>query len=634
MRAFLKESLLPFLKEHFLIAIILAAITGAAVGWLQGLVSGILPSTEPPRCWIEEHWHAAFGSLPAANSGQFTVLVTRLAGDPDGSETKHLLGAFLGERGFRRLTTCHVIEIKGEDQNVAEQGAEAEADQLRAARGADLVLWGEVADRGALRVWLTGPTARADLKARPWVADKGVLEPAFQEHFALALQAVVLAALAPSIERREGKPTADLLRPLLPRLRNLVANPPVGLTADAKGSLLFAAAWGFESYGEQAGDKASLSEAVKAYYAALEELTRERAPLQWAMTQTNLGNALIALGELEGGTARLEEAVKAYYAVLEIFKREQAPLLWAMAQSNLGVALEALGERESGTARLEDAVKAYNAALEERKRELVPLDWAATENNLGNALARLGERESGTARLEDAVKAYNAALEERKRELVPLDWAATKNNLGFALLMLGQKLGQRENGTTLLKEAVAALRAALEERKRELVPLDWATTENNLGEALLALAQRENGTTLLAEAVVALRAALEERKRERVPLDWAMTQSNLGFALLMVGQRENGTALLEKAVAAFRAALEERKRELVPLDWALSFGGQGIALMLIADRTNDGTVAEVAVRQIQTAYETTRSGGQETWAAYFQAQLPAAHAIRDRLKSP
>ncbi len=34
-----------------------------------------------------------------------------------------------------------------------------------------------------------------------------------------------------------------------------------------------------------------------------------------------------------------------------------------------------------------------------------------TQNNLGNALETLGEREEGTARLEEAVAAYRAALE-------------------------------------------------------------------------------------------------------------------------------------------------------------------------------------------------------------------------------
>ena len=113
------------------------------------------------------------------------------------------------------------------------------------------------------------------------------------------------------------------------------------------------------------------------------------------------------------------------------------PLDWAVTQNNLGIALSTLGERESGTARLEEAVAAYRAALQEWTRERVPLDWAATQNNLGNALSRLGERESGTERLEEAVAAYRAALQEQTRERVPLDWAMTQNNLGDALRTLG-----------------------------------------------------------------------------------------------------------------------------------------------------------------------------------------------------
>jgi hypothetical protein len=54
--------------------------------------------------------------------------------------------------------------------------------------------------------------------------------------------------------------------------------------------------------------------------------------------------------------------------------------------------------------------------------------------------------------------------------------------------------------------------------------------------------------------------------------------------------------------------------------------------MLIADRANDAAMAESAVTQIETAYSTLRDGGQAPWAAEFQAQLPKAQAIRDRLK--
>ena len=204
--------------------------------------------------------------------------------------------------------------------------------------------------------------------------------------------------------------------------------------------------------------------------------------VQW---QVGALAALWRLGQRESGTARLEEAVQAYRAALEERTRERVPLAWAATQSNLGVALETLG-RESGTARLEEAVAAYRAALQEYTRERVPLDWAATQNNLGNALRTLGERESGTARLEEAVAACHSALEEQTRERDPLRWAGTEDSLGDAL----RALGERESGTSRLEEAVAAYRAALEEGTRERVPLGWATSFGNQGIAMMLIADR------------------------------------------------------------------------------------------------------------------------------------------------
>jgi tetratricopeptide (TPR) repeat protein len=106
-----------------------------------------------------------------------------------------------------------------------------------------------------------------------------------------------------------------------------------------------------------------LEEAVAAFHAALQEYTRERVPFAWAITQSNLGNALLTLGQREGGTAHLEQAVDAYRSALTEWTRERAPLQWAATQNNLGDALSILGEREGGTARLEKAVAAYQAAI-------------------------------------------------------------------------------------------------------------------------------------------------------------------------------------------------------------------------------------------------------------------------------
>jgi tetratricopeptide (TPR) repeat protein len=119
--------------------------------------------------------------------------------------------------------------------------------------------------------------------------------------------------------------------------------------------------------------------------------------------------------------------------------RERVPLDWAMTQNNLGNALQTLGARESGTARLEEAVASYRAALQERTRERVPLQWATTQNNLGNALMRLGERESGTARLEEAVAAYRAALEILENSDDEYDCEIARQNLRRIEAMLPEK---------------------------------------------------------------------------------------------------------------------------------------------------------------------------------------------------
>jgi tetratricopeptide (TPR) repeat protein len=134
--------------------------------------------------------------------------------------------------------------------------------------------------------------------------------------------------------------------------------------------------------------------------------------------------------------------------------------------------------------------------------------------------------------------------------------ADTRGSLLFNYALVQSTIGEQAGSNEALIQAAAAFRAALLEWTRERVPLQWATTQNNLGNALRTLGERESGTARLEQAVAAFRAALLEWTRERVPLQWATTQNNLGTALAILGDREIGTARLEQAVAAFRAALE------------------------------------------------------------------------------
>ncbi|MGA8169700.1 MAG: hypothetical protein WB816_02505, partial [Methylocystis sp.] len=68
---------------------------------------------------------------------------------------------------------------------------------------------------------------------------------------------------------------------------------------------------------------------------ALETYTRDRVPLDWAMTQNNLGNALLKLGEHESGTAALEEAWVAYDEALKEYTPEADPYRHSKVKGNL-----------------------------------------------------------------------------------------------------------------------------------------------------------------------------------------------------------------------------------------------------------------------------------------------------------
>jgi tetratricopeptide (TPR) repeat protein len=254
--------------------------------------------------------------------------------------------------------------------------------------------------------------------------------------------------------------------------------------------------------------------------------------------------------------------------------------------------------------RLEPIVKNLRPSFDADTRGSVLQSYALMRQTIG-------EQAGSNDDLIQAVASYRDALYEFRREHVPLDWARTQGNLGNALAILGE----REGNTARLEEAVATYRETLQEWTRERVPLQWAATKNNLGNALASLGERESGAARLEEAVVAYREALQERTRERVPLQWAMTQNNLGDALRNLGERGSGTARLEEAVVAFRETLQEWTRERVPLQWAATQNNLGNALSRLGERERSvAWLKEAVIAYRETLKEWTREQVPLDWA--------------------
>ncbi len=249
--------------------------------------------------------------------------------------------------------------------------------------------------------------------------------------------------------------------------------------------------------------------------------------------------------------------------------------------------LASLAEADLLALQWETAAANWNRAAE----VLVSFDAtasAALNCDAADQLSVFGQR-YGSGALDASVAAYRAALEVRTRDELPVDWATTQNNLGNALKTQGERLGGQA-GIELLADAVSAYRAALEVHARAELPVQWATTRNNLGNALQTQGARlggQPGIELLGEAVSAYRAALEVRTRDELPVDWATTTNNLGIALSTQGERlggQPGIELLGEAVSAFRAALEVYTRAELPVQWATTQNNLGIALSTQGER--------------------------------------------------
>ena len=319
-----------------------------------------------------------------------------------------------------------------------------------------------------------------------------------------------------------------------------------------------------KSQGDEFGDNATLAAAINVYRGCLLLVPRAQRPLDWAMTQDNLGKALSVLGERESRSAALDEAVSAFHAALEVRTRERAPRLWAMTQTNLGWALLLLGHRERRTA-LEEAVLAFRAALDVTTRDSMPFQWAAVQFGLSSALTELGARDGTTARLKEAISVSRAALEVVTRERAPRQWAGAQVDLGIAFTILGK----RESDLERLEEAVSFFRAALAVYTREREPVQWAIAQARLGAVLLLLGKGERGSERLEEAVSAFRASLEVRTRDGTPQFWAYSMDQLAIALAGLAVPTGDATRLQEAVTCMRGAVEvylqERNSPFLPI---------------------------------------------------------------------
>jgi hypothetical protein len=224
-------------------------------------------------------------------------------------------------------------------------------------RNADILIWGEVADANRL-LRLRFTTASSNSEAAKGYALTETLElPAgFGADFGAVLAAQAASGIRPVYDK-PGHALAGIIAPIVEKLRPLAEDPPASLPDDAKGSLWHAYAAGQKQLGEEKGDSARLMTAIAYYRKTLSAWPRERVPLDWAMTQNNLGLALASLGARQAASdpalARqtLAEAREAMAGALEVRREAKASYWVEQSERNLALidaAIAALPGKTAG----------------------------------------------------------------------------------------------------------------------------------------------------------------------------------------------------------------------------------------------------------------------------------------------
>ena len=227
----------------------------------------------------------------------FKVLIADLKRDADGSQTDHVAAA------LAPIRSIEVVRIgSGPEWDFGSRShLEYQARRLLETQDGDVLIFGELAKaEERLRLQIIGRQADA-AKYASYPLESTNLPANFSFDFnAVLVTAVVTSATeAAFLDLGVMKLHAE-------RLARLCANMPPGLDGDQRGSLWHTLGLAAGVLGDRLGQSDWLERSISAFRAALEERTRERAPLDWATTQMNLGDALWTLDKREIDAAKME----------------------------------------------------------------------------------------------------------------------------------------------------------------------------------------------------------------------------------------------------------------------------------------------------------------------------------------
>ena len=239
--------------------------------------------------------------LPKADPKRFAVAIAHLDNDKDRQYERLIVEALKEIQGVQILQFDRTIPLEGAQPEERVKAGHDKAREYLNESGAHILIWGTVLSRddsSLPKLYWTPSKDLGERQARRYQLTEDLgLPDIFWSDLADILRLLVLNYHT-GFSAQEGHFVADQLAPFIEKVRQMLkVGQQQGWNAEARAQVQFILAGSLLTFGEQVGNNEPLEEAVAAYREALTEYTRERVPLQWAMTQNNLGNALRTLGE-------------------------------------------------------------------------------------------------------------------------------------------------------------------------------------------------------------------------------------------------------------------------------------------------------------------------------------------------
>ena len=247
---------------------------------------------------------------------------------------------------------------------------------------------------------------------------------------------------------------------------------------------------------------------------------------------------------------------------------------------------------------LEKAIEHYKSFVSDDVANSIGADQTgAVADNFIYTRGNFEQHRFSSNVFEDARETFEAVLTDDLRKQSPLDWATTQNSLGNILAALGQLQRDAEQYTA----AIACFNTALEIFTQETSPLEWAATQYNLGTAMQALGRQEADSKLINKSIDAYTDALLVWSRKENSEVWSATMHQLGATFHTYGTLLKGNRHLQKSVVSYKNALAELDADEYAIELAATHNNRGAVLHNLAESEDNAERLEEAIRAYETA---------------------------------